>query len=188
MLRSAHPSFPTLTLLLHHLACMAGVWKQERTEHTRQTREGRGSLSPRVSPRTRNSLPRRRSQRFVTRSCRNAWRIPKKRLRGRLLRIRSFLRPLLPSACYVQAIHHFIYKQPLITHANYVISCFYFLFSIFNISLSSSSFDYFYTQLHCKYVSCSSSKSNNVTIYYFFLQRKNRTATTFFYRRFKDSL
>ena len=64
MLRSADPSFPTLTLLLHHLACMAGVWKQERTERTRQTREGRGSLSPRVSPRTRNSLPRRRSQRW----------------------------------------------------------------------------------------------------------------------------
>ena len=152
MLRSAHPSFPSLTLLLHHLACMAGVWKQERTERARQTREGRGSLSPGVSPRTRNSLPGRRSQGFVTRSCRNAWRIPKNDCVGGYCASRSFLRPLLPSACYVQAIHHFIYKQPLITHANYVISCF---FAIFNISLSSSSFDYFYTQLHCKYVSCS---------------------------------
>ena len=132
MLRSAHPSFPSLTLLLHHLACMAGVWKQERTEHTRQTREGRGSLSPRVSPRTRNSLPRRRSQRFVTRSCRNAWRIPKNDCVGGYCASRSFLRPLLPSACYVQAIHHFIYKQPLITHANYVISCFFFRFLIFH--------------------------------------------------------
>ena len=94
MLRSAHPSFPSLTLLLHHLACMAGVWKQERTERARQTREGRGSLSPGVSPRTRNSLPGRRSQGLVTRSCRNAWRIPKKRLRGRLLRVPFFLTPI----------------------------------------------------------------------------------------------
>ena len=157
MLRSAHPSFPSLTLLLHHLACIAGVWKQERTERARQTREGRGSLSPhlspRVFPRTRNSLPRRRSQGFVTRSCRNAWRIPKNDCVEGYCASRSFLRPLLPIACYAQA-EHFIHKHPLMTHANYVISCFFF--PIFNILLSSSSsFDYFYTQLHCKYVSCS---------------------------------
>ena len=131
MLRSAHPSFPSLTLLLHHLACMAGVWKQERTERTRQTREGRGSLSPRVSPRTRKA-----SHADVLRG---SSRVPagtrdeslKNDCVGGYCASRSFLRPLLPSACYVQAIHHFIYKQPLITHANHVISCFFFQFLIF---------------------------------------------------------
>ena len=128
MLRSAHPSFPSLTLLLHHLACMAGVWKQERTKRTsRHAREevhsplacppGRAIASHADVLRGSSRVPAGTRDESLKNDC-----------VGGYCASRSFLRPLLPSACYVQAIHHFIYKQPLITHANYVISCFFFDF------------------------------------------------------------